>query len=35
MDEILLNEPKKVSALNHEAPEFSDNDYSENDLYQV
>ena len=34
-DEILLNEPKRVSAVNHESPEFLENDYNENDLYQV
>ena len=35
MDEILLNETKKVSAVNHEAPELLGNNYDENDLYQV
>ena len=35
MDEILLNGTKKVSAGNHEATEFWENDYDENDLYQV
>ena len=35
VDDILLNEPKKVSAVNHEAPDFLENDYDENDLYQV
>ena len=35
MDDILLNETKKVSAVNHEAPESLENDYYENDLYQV
>ena len=34
VDEILLNETKKVSAL-REAPEFLDYDYDENNLYQV
>ena len=33
MDEILL--PQKLSATNHEAPEFLDSDYDANDLYQV
>ena len=28
-------ESKKVSAVNHEAPEFLESDYDENDLYQV
>ena len=35
VDEILLNETKKVSAVNHEAPYFLENDYDENDLYQM
>ena len=35
MDDILLNETKKVSAMNHEAPEILENYYDENDLYQV
>ena len=35
VDEILMNETKKISSLNHEALEFSENDYDENDLYQV
>ena len=35
VDEILINEPKKVSAANHKAPEFLESDYDENDLYQV
>ena len=35
VDKILLNETKKVSAANHEAPEFLDSDYDENDMYQV
>ena len=26
---------KKVSTVNHEAPEFLEIDYNENDLYQV
>ena len=33
VDEILLT--KKVSATNHEAPEFLESDYDANDLYQV
>ena len=33
MDEILLTQ--KVSAKNHEAPEFLDSDYDANDLYEV
>ena len=35
MDEILLNETKKVSAVNHKAPYILENDYDENDLYQM
>ena len=35
LDDILLNELKKVSAVNHNAPEFLENDYGENDLYLV
>ena len=35
MDEILLNETKTLSAVNHKAPTFLENDYNENDLYQV
>ena len=35
MDEIIINETKKVSAANHEAPEFLDSNYEANDLYQV
>ena len=35
VDEILLNEPKKLSDVNHEAPEVLENDYNKNDLYQV
>ena len=34
-DEILINEPKKVSAVNHEAPELLEIGYDENNLYQV
>ena len=33
MDEILLTQ--KVSAKNHEAPEFLDSDYDAKNLYQV
>ena len=33
VDEILLTQ--KVSAINHEAPEFLDSDYDANDLYEV
>ena len=35
MDEILLNETQKISATNHEAPEFLDSDYDAKDLCQV
>ena len=35
VDEILFNETKKVSAVNHEAPDFLEMDYDENDLYQM
>ena len=28
-------EPKKLSAFNHQAPEFLESDYNENYLYQV
>ena len=28
-------ESKKVSAVNHEAPELLESDYDKNDLYQV
>ena len=34
-DDILWNEPKIVSAVNHEAPVFLESDYNENDLYQM
>ena len=30
-----LTEPQKLSAVNHEAPEFLESDYDDNDLYQV
>ena len=33
VNEILLGQ--KVSATNHEAPEFLESDYGANDLYQV
>ena len=33
VDEILLTQ--KVSAINHEAPEFLGSDYDANDLYEV
>ena len=33
VDEILLTQ--KVSATNHEAPEFLDSDYDANDFYEV
>ena len=35
VDEILRNETQRVSATNHEAPEFLESDYNANDLYQV
>ena len=35
VDNILLNEAKKVSAVNHKALEFLKSDYNENDMYQV
>ena len=35
MDEILLNKTQKVSATNHEAPEFMDSGYNANNVYQV
>ena len=35
MDNIILNETQKLSAINHEAPEFLDSDYGANALYQV
>ena len=30
-----MNEPKKISAVNNEAPEVSENYYDGNNLYQV
>ena len=33
MDEIIITQ--KVSATNHEAPEFLDSDYDAKDLYEV
>ena len=35
MDELHMVESKKVSVVNHEAPEFLEIDYNENNLYQV
>ena len=35
MYDILLNEAKKVSDVNHKALEFLDSDYNEKDVYQV
>ena len=35
VDEILLNKTQKASAVNHEAPNFLENYYDDNDLYQV
>ena len=35
VDELRMVESKKVSAVNHEAPEFLESEYYENDLYQV
>ena len=35
MDKLHMVESQKVSAVNHEAPEFLEFDYNENDLYQV
>ena len=35
VDEILMNEAKKVSYVNHEAPECLEDDYNYNNLYQV
>ena len=35
VDDIQMDESKKVSAVNHNAPEFLENDYGENDLYLV
>ena len=35
VDELHIVESKKVRAVNHEAPEFLENDYDENNLYQV
>ena len=35
VDKIPMTEPQKVSALNHEALEFFESYYDENDLYQV
>ena len=30
-----MTEPKKLSAVNHKAPEILESDYNENNLYQV
>ena len=30
-----MNEPKKVSAVNHKAPKFLENKYAEKNLYQA
>ena len=35
MDEIIINETQKVSATNHEAPEFLEPDYDANNLHKV
>ena len=35
VDEVILIETQKVSAINHEALEFLDSDYDANYLYQV
>ena len=35
VDEIQMTEPKKVIAVNHEAPYLLKSYYNENDLYQV
>ena len=35
VDEIQITESKKVSAVNHDAPEVLESDYNENDLYKV
>ena len=35
VDEIQMTEPKKVIAVNHEAPYLLESYYNENDLYQV
>ena len=35
VDELHMVESKKVSAINHEAPEFLESDYYANSLYQV
>ena len=34
-DELCMFESKKVSAVNHESPEFLEMDYDEDGLYQV
>ena len=35
MDEIQMTEPKQLSSVNHEAPEFLESYYDENNLYQL
>ena len=35
VDELHMVESKKVSAVNHEAPEFLESGYDENDMYKV
>ena len=35
VDEIRTIESKKVSAVNHEAPEYLESDYDNNDLHNV
>ena len=35
VDELLIYETKILSAVNHEAPEFLEKYYNENDLYQL
>ena len=35
VDEIQMTEPKKISTVNHKAPEILESDYNENNLYQV
>ena len=35
VDEIHMVESKNVSAVNHDAPEFLETQYDENNLYQV
>ena len=35
VDELRVVESKKLSAVNHEAKEFLESDYNENNLYQL